>query len=105
MIPDIYIKIGSHVSGMWFVVTRLFQGIWDLLHEGKMVRRTAFVLMWWITFESYHFCYRAAEASGWDAATIGACFGILTPVSALQGAIMKFYNDSRKSDGVVNSPK
>lgn len=49
--------------------------------------------MWWITFETYHWCFEVAKASNYDPLAIGACFGILTPVSALQGAVIKFYGD------------
>jgi hypothetical protein len=98
MIPAFYEKMSNHIKGMWMVVNSLFSGIWVFLHDGKIIRRTAFVGMWYVTFEAYHFCYRAAAASGWDAAAIAACFGILTPVSVLQAAIMKFYNDARNAD-------
>lgn len=93
-----YDKINHHISGLWSIVNTVFDGLWDFLQRGRIMRRIAFVLMWWITFEAFNFCYQAAERSNWDAATIGACFGILTPVSALQAAIMKFYSDARNTD-------
>ena len=96
--PTEYQKVAFHINGLWLIFNSIFDGIWDFLQRGRIMRRIAFVLMWWITFEAFNFCYEAAEKSNWDAATIGACFGILTPVSALQAAIMKFYSDARNTD-------
>lgn len=75
----------------------MLQSIWQIIHDGILVRRACLGLSWYITIEAFHFCYQASEASGYDPATIGACVGILTPVSAMQAAVMKFYGDSRKS--------
>jgi len=86
------------IDDFWKIINAVFDGFWDFLQRGRIMRRAAFVLMWFLTFEAFHFCYNVAEQSGWDAATIGACFGVLTPVSGLQAAVMKFYSDARNAD-------
>lgn len=93
-----YQEAVKNINGVWSVINAAFDGVWDFLQRGRVMRRSAFVLMWFLTFEAYHFCYTVAEQSNWDAATIGATFGILTPVSGLQAAVMKFYNDARTTD-------
>lgn len=90
------------IKGVGEAVNAFFDIFWTLLHRGHLMRRAAFIMSWFITFESFEFCYRAAEQSGWNPMTIGACFGILTPVSGLQAAVMKFYNDSRAVDSKVS---
>ena len=85
----------KYIDLFWSIVNVFFNGIWVFMDRGHVTRRTAYWLMWYITFEAYHFCYRAAEAANWDAMAIGAAFGVLTPVSVLQGAVFKFYTDSK----------
>ncbi len=93
-----YATIEIQVNGLWGVINAALDGLWVALSQGKIVRRTAFFYMIYLTHISYTFCFEAAEASGWDPITIAACFAILTPVSALQGAALKFYNDQRRLD-------
>lgn len=93
-----YDTLVLHVQGFWKVADAVFQGLWKVLDEGKIVRRSTFVMSWVLTFQSYYFCFRAAEGSGWEPLAIGACFAILTPVTALQGTMFKMYGDWRKAD-------
>jgi len=88
------------VDGLWGIFNSLAAGVWVFLHEGVIIRRASLLAMWWLTFEAYHFCYRAAAASNWEPTAIGSCFAILTPVSALQAGVLKFYNDARRKDEV-----
>ncbi len=90
-----YEKVSYHIAGVWNVINSLFAGLWDFMDKGVIIRRIAFFAMLYLTYESFSFCFKAAEAAKWDAATIGALFGILTPVSVLQAAVFKFYGDSR----------
>lgn len=84
------------IEDAWALVHSLLGGFWKMAEEQAIFRRASLVAMWVITFQSYYWCFKAAEAAGYDPLAVAASFAVLTPVSGLQAAIMKFYGDSRK---------
>jgi hypothetical protein len=98
-IPAYYVAASKHIAGSWLVVNAVFDGLWDLLHRGHIVRRSVLAAGWVLTFQTYYWCFDVAEKSAWNPATVGACFGILTPLSALMGFVQKMYNAGRISNG------
>jgi len=90
-----YTKLSEHILGVWLIVNACLSGLWDIIDNRSIVRRSAYVLMWYITFQAYHFCFSSVVAAKYDPAAIAALFAILTPVSLLQAAVFKFYLDSR----------
>lgn len=91
-----YEIISLHIAGVWLIINSLFQGVWDLLDRGHIVRRVCLGLMWFITIRAVFFIFEAAEASGWSYEVIGSSIGLLTPIAGLQGFVQKFYNDAKK---------
>lgn len=88
--------VAREIRGTWTVINAVSDGFWDFLARGEIFRRASFVFMWYLTFEAYQFCYEAAKAAAYDPAAIVACIGILTPVSALQAVVFKFYSHGKK---------
>lgn len=70
-------------------------GFWLQLEKGQVVRRLAFFGMMWMTYVTYMWAMGYIDGietlSADHALLIGA---ILGPVSALQGAIIKFYAEN-----------
>ena len=68
---------------------------WHQIDNGQIVRRIAFFGRMWLTYETYTWAMLyidAIEEIGADHALILAA--ILTPVGALQGAVIKFYAEN-----------
>lgn len=97
-IPVGYTEVARHVAGIWAILNTLLEGLWKFMDKGHVTRRSAHALMWFFTFKALFFCIEAGRASNWDPMVIGASLGILTPVAALQGAVFKFYVESKLAD-------
>lgn len=91
-----YEIVAEHITGMWLIVNTLFQGVWDFLDRGHIIRRLCLGAMWYLTFKAVFFIFYAAEQSNYAYEVIGASIGLLTPLAGLQGFVQKFYNDSKK---------
>lgn len=95
---DIKIINGVHV--VYSVVFTVLDGLWKILHDGMLVRRA--VLFWtlyvyaYVLFKVMDWMF-VVERSGTDIAAIVAA--IMTPLSALTGAVFAFYNNSKKFQG------
>ena len=74
----------------------ILNGLWEVLERGFLIRRASLAAAWVITFKAYWWCFYAAEQSGYDATTIAAAFGVLTPVSGLLALVQKGYSDASK---------
>lgn len=94
--PDFYKAIANHVEGVGLVINSVLNILWDVLHKGFIIRRISLFAAWYLTFESYRWCFEAGVNADWDPLVIGASIGILTPVSGLLGATIKFYSDAKR---------
>ena len=87
----------SAIDEAWAVINSLFNGLWEFLDRGFVMRRVFVGMTWYLTFKSYMWCFYVAEKSGYDPATIASSMAILTPISALQGFALKLYGDQKKN--------
>lgn len=80
-------------------IARLYRGIGgflDFIDRRQIIRRAAFLWVLWLTgevaFWTMNFAWNSSRPGMEVAAIIGA---IWLPLGALQGAIFKFYDDTR----------
>lgn len=72
---------------------------YEQLHKSMIVRRVAFFFMLWMTYKSYQWAFDfVATREVIDANTALIVAAILTPISTLQGAILKFYAQYKYKD-------
>lgn len=91
-------KIVPWINAFWSIVMACFEGFWTFLERGHLVRRSAYYLMWYITFEVTWACLELArgEGAGVDKAAIIGAF--MTPIGLLQAAVFKFYGEGRNKN-------
>lgn len=86
--------------GWWWIFQRVLTvvsaTIWNFVDNRAVVRRVAFVWVLWMTSEVIYWAMGFAGAHPeMDGLKLAAILGaVLTPWSAMQAAIFKFYSDS-----------
>ena len=99
---DVGFKILPHViaaiAAAWAIINALLGPAFDLVDRYRIMRRGAFVwvliILGKVSLWTLDFASNAAIANGDKAAIIAA---VWTPMAMLQGAIFKFYDDSRSA--------
>jgi hypothetical protein len=87
-----------HIDSFWLVVDAITRGFYDQLHKGSLIRRGLLGIAAYMQVYALLWCFEYATTSTHDPLAIAAVIGaLLTPVSALFAAAIKFYNDARKN--------
>ena len=80
----------------------LLDKFWIQLEKGQIIRRIAFFGTMWLTYKSYMWVFAYASAitnlTPEHSMLIAA---ILGPVSALQGAVIKFYAENEYKPNIL----
>ncbi len=88
-------RAADQIDGFWLVIRVSFRGIWDVIDDAYLTRRASLGGGWYLMFVSLHYCFKAGEGSNWNAGTIAASLGILTPISALLIFLHKQYGEHK----------
>jgi hypothetical protein len=73
-------------------ITGFLNGFWEQLQKGQVVRRIAFFWMIWMTTKIYFWSLDYISNIETVTTEHGMLLAaILTPITALQGAVIKFY--------------
>jgi hypothetical protein len=73
----------------------MMRKFWLELYRGKVFRRISLIWMMWLTTTVYYWVFEYLNNAGdvsFDVAALVAA--ILSPISALQAAVFKFYSTS-----------
>ena len=88
--------IKQHIESAWDVILAVFDGVWKLLDNGKIIRRIslffALYLQYIVTIWAIEYAQTTVSGSLDVAAVIAA---VMTPISGFVAAVFKFYKDSR----------
>lgn len=84
------------IARFWVVVNGAFQGFWDLLCRGHVVRRAIVFFVLALTWESFSWAMDLALTKPITLELAGLIASVLTPLSGLQAITVKLYNDGRK---------
>lgn len=74
------------------IISDTLNGFWEQIHKGQIIRRIAFFWMMWMTTEAYFWATEyisSIDTVNTEHSLLVAA--ILTPITALQGAVIKFY--------------
>ena len=94
-------KLTEYIDNGWNIVHALMSGVWLQLQEGKIIRRMVLGIAAYLQYKAivWAMVYATTLPAGTnviDAAAMVAA--ILTPISGLFAAAIKFYSDGRKHD-------
>jgi hypothetical protein len=91
-----YQRIIYHVEGAWSVLHALLNGLWRRVDDSRIIRRMVLFFTLYLTWVAYEWAFAIpVKDVSWD---VGAVIGaVLTPISALQAAVFKFYSEARNN--------
>ena len=94
-------KIINFINGFWEIIESFLSGFWRILDAGRLVRRTAYFSVLFLTFHAYfwsiHFIVaNIGKIPGSDIALITG--SILGPINLLQGLVYRFYETGKAVD-------
>ena len=101
-LPEWSRLLADDIDGAWLIIRVLLRGIFDVIDDSHAVRRATLALGWYLMYESLMYCFEAGRGSNWNAGTIAASLGILTPISALLIFLHKFYGDHKQQSKVLD---
>lgn len=75
---------------------RLLTAFWDFVDARAVVRRIALGVTVWMSWASFDWAMRFADATDKAGAEVGLIIAAVTgPVAALQGFVIKIYSEGR----------
>ena len=78
---------------------------WDFVDQRTVVRRVALGIVFWMTIEAFFWTFEFAKTSPRPGGDVAAIIGVIwAPLTALQGAVIAFYNSARQGAQNVTQP-
>ena len=89
------------INHIWDSIHAVLSGFYLTLHRGKVIRRSVLYIALWLQYTALEWSMAFAAMQPMEADMVGVAAiiaAVLTPVSGLLAAAIKFYNDARRNE-------